>query len=53
MNFDEIQEAFKKTHYYLESTQGKDCLIPEVHELFDLVNSKVNFKNHFNPIQIV
>ena len=27
--------------------------MPEVYELFDLVNNKVNFKNHFNPIQIV
>lgn len=53
MTFDEIQKDFKKTMYFQNSSQGYDCLVPEVFKLFELVNDKVNFKNQFNKIQIV
>ena len=47
LTFEELQDLFKSTSYWLNSDKTKDCLVPEVHELFTLVNSKINFSNHF------
>lgn len=42
--FAEIQENHRKTHYFLETPQDKNCLIPLVQDVFDLVKSNEQHK---------
>lgn len=38
MTFDDINEHFKKTEYWIDSPQNSKCLVPELKQLFELVN---------------
>jgi len=53
LTFEDLQNLFKKSSYFLDSDQTDDCLVPEMHELFTLINTKTNFSNKFRSRQIV
>ena len=40
LKYDEICQKFKKTHYWLDSPQTDKCMIPQLFQLFNLVNTK-------------
>ena len=53
LTFSEIQDLFRQSIYFIDSDKTKDCEVPEMHELFTLVNTQINWKNEFRSRQIV
>jgi len=53
LTYEELQNLFTKSSSYLDSDKTQDCLVPEMHELFSLVNNHTNHSNHFRSKQIV
>lgn len=47
MTYAEIKEKFKKTTYWINSSQDEKSMVPTVQQLFDLVQNKINFNTFF------
>ena len=47
MNYEEIKQQFKKTKYWLDSNQDVKCMVPQLCDLFELVNNSSNNKNEY------